>query len=215
MNTKKNSCGTFTTAKDNQRLARILTRLGLLALLFSATWLSASFCFNVYFDRFKVYNESVQCAADTLIRNGATFWLRNGTLLGATRMGRLIIWDSKLHFGIARTPNISSILNQLSEACFPKSFYNDGNSLTQWHMCNSNLCAIFDEAEFSENNVETSSGVSPIQELIPLKECSLMDVQVFCPFNSTFYLESSFGRNWLTTSFLELFGDNNVLYDAA
>lgn len=194
--------------KDDFRIARFFTRIGILVVLFIATFITLNFCYSVYFDRYKVYRDSVECTVDILSENRAQYWLRNGTLLGATRIGKLILWDSGLNFGITRNSNNTDIFRSLHQACFPRTFYTDGNEFATWHMCNNKICAVFDEASFSNGVVRTASGVSMETELLPLKKCTLMDVSVFCPQNETYYLQSGFGSNWLTTPFMDLFGGN-------
>lgn len=194
--------------KDDFRIARFFTRIGILVVLFTATFITLSFCYSVYFDRYKVYRDSVECTVGILSENQAQYWLRNGTLLGATRIGKLILWDSGLNFGITRSINNTEIFRSLHESCFPRTFYTDGNKFATWHMCNDKICAVFDEATLSNGIVQTASGVSMEAELFPLKDCTLMDVSVFCPQNATYYLQSAFGNNWLTTPFMDLFGGN-------
>lgn len=204
-------CWKKTTNEEGERdfrVARMLTRCGIILVLAIATYATLSFCFNVYFDRFVVFNNALSCTINILNNSQAEFWLRNGTLLGATRMGKLIMWDSDLSFGIRQQPNNTQLFKELHKTCFSRSLYTDGNALSRWHMCNTNICAVFDEAKFVMGAVETTSGTSPVEELLPLQECNLMDVKAFCPHNPAFYLQSAFGRNWLTTPFMELFNGN-------
>lgn len=196
-------------AKDYP-IARLFTRIGIILILFVSTYATIRFCSSIYFDRYAVYNDSVRCTIDILNKNDAEFWLRNGTLLGATRLGKLILWDSDLSFGITKNAKNPVIFQDLHKKCFRRSFYTDGNVLSKWYMCSSNICAVFDEARVNDGMVETAAGMSPLDALFPLQECTLMDAKAHCPNNAPFYLQSAFGRNWLTTPFMQLFGANGT-----
>lgn len=193
---------------DNYYFARIATRIGIVMVLLIATSISFNFCWSVYFDRYTVYNSALACTIGILNANHATYWLQNATLLGATRIGKLILWETDLRFGIARTPKNDYIYKALHESCFPKTLYSDASTLPTWHMCNSRICATFDEAEIKNGFVITKAGNSSVSYLLPLAHCNLMDTKSFCPANSTFYLQSSFGANWLSSSFMDLFRHN-------
>lgn len=198
--------------KDKFRIARLFTRVGISVVLLFFTLITVSFCYSVVFDRYAVFKETLKCAVDVLNNDRGQYWLRNGTLLGAERLGKLILWDSMLSIGIeSNTENILT-MERMHKTCFPRRFSYDYNNPGKWQMCSNNICANFQEGVIENTTVRTSSGTSPLKELFPLKECFLMDIKTFCPQNSAYYLERTYGMRWLSTSFMDIFSQNSTAY---
>lgn len=194
--------------EDKYRVARIITRFGISIILLFSTIVTITYCYNVIFDRYLVYKDTLSCTIDLLNRDRRQYWLRNGTLLGAERMGKLILWDSRLSIGLLSNSDIFITMEDIHKTCFPQSFSYDSNTPRKWEMCSSNICAHFDEAIIVNETVRMGYGTSPLKELFPLKECFLMDIKTYCPRNSEYYLERSYGAGWFSTPFTDLFSKN-------
>lgn len=196
--------------EDTFRIARILTRIGISIILLFSTYITISYCYNVIFDRYVVYKGTLECGIDILNRDRRQYWLRNGTLLGAERMGKLILWDSRLSIGLLSNEDNFITMEDIHKNCFPQSFSYDNNTPRKWQMCSSSICAHFDEAVIVNETVNMAYLTSPLKELFPLKECFLMDIKTYCPRNSGYYLELSYGVGWLSRSFTDLFSKNST-----
>lgn len=196
--------------KDKFRIARLLTRIGISLVLLFFTFITVTFCYSVVFDRYAIYKETLRCAVDVLEKGGTQYWLRNGTLLGAERLGKLILWDLLLSIGIQSNAEIILIMERMHEICFPRRFFYDDNNPGKWQMCSNSICANFQEAVIENSTVRTPSGTSPLKELFPLKECSLMDIKTFCPQNSAYFLERNYGMRWFSTSFTDIFSQTST-----
>ncbi|CAD2214847.1 hypothetical protein AGDE_05043 [Angomonas deanei] len=191
-------------------------RAGVVALLSLVTYITVTFCTQVYYDRESAFHDALQCTEDYFERAGVKHWIQNGTLLGSTRLGRLVLWDADLDFGILDDDahDLPTVLDSLDAECYngrtsvSNGQYND--KLRIWKKCTKRICADFHETVTQKQAdgsvlVVSGNGKSLYQELFPLKECAVARVKAKCPNNSPFYLAQAYGSDWFTTPLAKLF----------
>ncbi|EPY31743.1 hypothetical protein STCU_00587 [Strigomonas culicis] len=166
---------------------------------------------HVYYDREHAFKSALSCTEEVLTSHNIEHWLQNGTLLGSTRLGRLVLWDADLDIGIlaSSSDNTAAALADLDAQCYGSSAttrYGAQNAaLRIWKKCTNRVCADFHETKIENSNVYTGDGVSASSQLLPLNSCTVADVTSFCPANSPYYLSQAFGTDWLSTPLSSLF----------
>ncbi|CCD13267.1 unnamed protein product [Trypanosoma congolense IL3000] len=201
--------------KRNQKKANgagvYWVRAAVILLIIYVAKLTISYCSSVYYDREALYQGALNCSLQVLRKHGVDHWLQNGTLLGSTRLGRLVLWDADLDIGFVRSESNEkhgALLQDLDSVCFgPRSDFILGAKypLKIYRKCNERICAEFYEALVKDGSVITSDGISSQRELFPLKNCTVANIIAQCPHNSSFYLKEAYGNEWLTASLLDLF----------
>ncbi|KAG5494084.1 hypothetical protein JKF63_01918 [Porcisia hertigi] len=187
------------------------TRIGMVALVAVASWITISFCSMVYFDLDAAFHNALECSERVLKMNGEGHWLLNGTLLGSTRIGRLVLWDADLDFGVlvSSPTGFDAAASALDEQCFGyRSIVRKGSQnpeLRIWRKCTSRICAEFYETALVNGVAKTGEGRSNESDLLPLKPCTVSGVDAKCPNNAPFYLSQAYGPDWLTIPFIKLF----------
>ncbi|KAG5467993.1 hypothetical protein LSCM4_01080 [Leishmania orientalis] len=187
------------------------TRAGIVALVAVALWITISYCSNVYFDRDSAFHSALECSERVLQRHAKSNWLLNGTLLGSTRLGRLVLWDADLDIGVlVPSPSAFDAASAaLDEECFGhRSIVKKGarnSELRIWRKCTNRICAEFYETTLVNGIVKTGEGQSKESELFPLKSCTVSGIDAKCPNNAPFYLAQAYGQDWLTIPLIKLF----------
>ncbi|RNE98603.1 hypothetical protein TraAM80_08753 [Trypanosoma rangeli] len=187
------------------------TRAIVVLLLGFVMYLTVTYCFHVYYDREAAFHDALTCFMGLLEENNIVFWLQNGTLLGSTRLGRLVLWDADLDIGFVKPDNSDKLLvmmRELDERCFGVvSTVRTGerNLLRVFQKCTKRICAEFHETSVSDGVVVSADGISPATELFPLQSCTVANVFSYCPHNISYYLREAYGGDWLTRSLTELF----------
>ncbi|KPI83062.1 hypothetical protein ABL78_7913 [Leptomonas seymouri] len=187
------------------------TRAGVIALVAVVSWITVSYCTSVYFDRDLAFHNALNCTERVLSEHAVKSWLLNGTLLGCTRIGRLVLWDADLDIGVlVPTPtDFDKVSSALDSKCFgQKSVIKQGTynpSLRVWRKCTPRICAEFVETTVVDGIARTGEGESDESFLLPLKPCAVSGVAAHCPYNFSYYLAQAFGQDWLTTPLTKLF----------
>lgn len=200
--------------------ALLWTRAGLITMLGVVLYVTVSYCTGVYFDRESAFRAALRCSEGVMDEAGARHWLQNGTLLGATRLGRLILWDADLDYGILDdgAADLVSVSALLDSRCFGYRSSDKAGTVNGeyhvWRKCTNRLCAEFHEAKLIRRPapgggtvevVITGHGASPSSELLPLKECHVAEVKTVCPRNPPYFLAQAYGSEWLTKPLTKLF----------
>lgn len=193
--------------------AVFMVQAALMVLVAVVTWVTYVYCSSVYYDRESAFHNVLECTERVLSDEGMEHWLQNGTLLGATRLGRLVLWDADLDFGVLNSPSLElgSIGGRLDDLCFGHtSTVRDGAvqpELRVWRKCTRRICAEFHEAVLSadKNTVRSGDGTSSTANLFPLNSCTVANVGTKCPHNSAFFLAQAYGGDWLTRPLTKLF----------
>ncbi|CAJ1022899.1 LicD family, putative [Leishmania guyanensis] len=187
------------------------TRGGIVTLVAVVSWITISYCSNVYFDRDLAFHNALECSEQVLKRHAMSNWLLNGTLLGSTRLGRLVLWDADLDIGVlVPSPGAFDIVSAaLEKECFGhRSIVKKGArnpELRVWRKCTNRICAEFHETTLVNGIAKTGEGQSRGFELFPLKSCTVSGVDAKCPNNTAFYLAQAYGQDWLTVPLIKLF----------
>ncbi|KEG11685.1 hypothetical protein DQ04_02371080 [Trypanosoma grayi] len=181
------------------------------ALLGVVVYVTVSYCFYVYYDRESAFRDALACSIEVLREKNVAYWLQNGTLLGSTRLGRLVLWDADLDIGYNTTDNsetFAAMLRDLDSRCFGVSSSTRSgvrNPMNIHRKCTNRICAEFHETIIKNGFATSGDGVSPEKELVPLKACTIADVVAQCPHNPPYYLKEAYGSEWLTRSLAEFF----------
>jgi hypothetical protein len=187
------------------------TRAGVIALVAVVLWITISYCTMVYFDRDSAFHEALKCTERVLNEYVDQSWLLNGTLLGSTRIGRLVLWDADLDIGVlVPTPtDFDKASSALDAECFGhRSVIKQGEynpELRVWRKCTPRICAEFYETTVVDGVAKTGEGESAESLLFPLEPCTVSGIEAHCPKNFSFYLAQAFGQDWLTTPLTKLF----------
>lgn len=187
------------------------TRAGIIVLVAVVSWVIISYCSNVYFDRSSAFHNALECSVRVLDEQQRSNWLLNGTLLGSTRLGRLVLWDADLDFGVLvpSHDDFDAASAALDAQCFGhRTIVKQGArnpALRIWRKCTSRICAEFFETTVDGGVAKTGEGESKEAELLPLKECTISSVSATCPNNAPFYLAQAYGQDWLTIPLIKLF----------
>ncbi|KAG5468400.1 hypothetical protein LSCM1_02380 [Leishmania martiniquensis] len=187
------------------------TRAGIVALVAVVSWITISYCSNVYFDRDSAFHNALECSERVLKRHAKSSWLLNGTLLGSTRLGRLVLWDADLDIGVlVPSPSaFDAVSAALDEECFGhRSIVKKGarnSELRIWRKCTNRICAEFYETTLVNGIAKTGEGQSNESQLLPLKSCTVSGIDAKCPNNAPFYLAQAYGQDWLTIPLIKLF----------
>lgn len=187
------------------------TRAGIIALVAVVSWITISYCSNVYFDRASAFHNALACTERVLQEHVDQSWLLNGTLLGSTRIGRLILWDADLDIGVLvpQPTAFDTASSALDSECFGhRAVIKQGTFNTElrvWRKCTQRICAEFFETTVADGLAKTGEGESAASLLFPLEPCTVSDVAVHCPKNFSYYLAQAFGQDWLTTPLTKLF----------
>lgn len=187
------------------------TRAGIILLLAFVAWITVFYCSQVYFDRDAAFHNALECSKQVLNDQNQKYWLRNGTLLGATRLGRLVLWDADLDLGVlVPSPHDFDMTSSLlDEKCFGHrssvkyGFYN--SSLRIWRKCTRRICAEFCETVVEGGIARTGEGSSDEARLLPLLPCKVSGLDCQCPNNAPYYLAQAYGQDWLTHPLTKLF----------
>ncbi|KPA82452.1 hypothetical protein ABB37_03516 [Leptomonas pyrrhocoris] len=210
-NSVQKSTTTVSSEKVSTPPGLMWTRAGIIALVSVVSWITISYCSNVYFDRDSAFHDALKCTEGVLNEHVDQFWLLNGTLLGSTRIGRLVLWDADLDIGVlVPTPSdFDKASSALDAECFGhKSVIKHGTynpSLRVWRKCTPRICAEFVETTLVDGTARTGEGESEESFLFPLQSCTVSGVEAHCPKNFSFYLAQAFGQDWLTTPLTKLF----------
>lgn len=192
----------------------IWTRVGIMLLIAFVTWITISYCSRLYYNRAGAFHDALECSKRVLQEHGMQFWLQNGTLLGATRLGHLVLWDADLDFGVLLNDEnkFNAVSEDLDRSCFgARATTRNGAqipTLRIWRKCTRRLCAEFHETNYREGPpavMVTGNGESPSEELFPLAACTVAGVESMCPHNSAYYLAQAYGSEWLTRPLTTLF----------
>lgn len=187
------------------------TRAGVIALVAVVSWITISYCSNVYFDRDSAFHNALKCTEKVLNEHIDQSWLLNGTLLGSTRIGRLVLWDADLDIGVLvpAPTDFDAASNALDAECFGhKSVIKQGTynpALRVWRKCTPRICAEFYETTLADGVAKTGEGESAESLLFPLEPCTVSGIEAHCPKNFSYYLAQAFGQDWLTTPLTKLF----------
>lgn len=187
------------------------TRAGVVVLVALVSWITISYCSSVYFDRDSAFHDALNCTGRVLNEHVGRSWLLNGTLLGSTRIGRLVLWDADLDIGVlVPTPtDFDKASSALDTECFGhKSVIKQGTynpSLRVWRKCTPRICAEFYETTLVDGVAKTGEGESEESFLFPLEPCTISGIKAHCPKNFSYYLAQAFGQDWLTTPLTKLF----------
>ncbi|EAN95959.1 hypothetical protein C3747_63g113 [Trypanosoma cruzi] len=197
--------------KSGETLGLYWTRAIVVVLLGIVVYVAVTYCFHVYYDREAAFRNALTCSMRFLEENKIVFWLQNGTLLGSTRLGRLVLWDADLDIGFKRsddTDKVVAMMNELDSRCFgvvSTVRVSLQNSVRVFRKCTKRICAEFHETIVNDGVVISVDGSSPEKELFPLQRCTVADVVSHCPHNAPYYLKEAYGGDWLTRSLTELF----------
>ncbi|KAK7195923.1 LicD family [Novymonas esmeraldas] len=187
------------------------TRAGIVALVALVSWITISYCSNVYFDRDSAFHNALECTERVLGEHAESNWLLNGTLLGSTRLGRLVLWDADLDIGVLvpTSGDFDAASAALDKDCFGyRSIVKHGThnpALRIWRKCTNRICAEFYETTLANGVAKTGAGESKQTDLFPLKPCTVSGVAAQCPNNAPFYLAQAYGQDWLTIPLIQLF----------
>ena len=90
--------------------------LGVVALLCTVTFW---YCTSVYFDQNAALHDVLNCASKVLQESNTTYWLDKGTLLGAARNKKFVVWDGDVTFGAVSnfTGGLYDVMDEVSTKC--------------------------------------------------------------------------------------------------
>lgn len=206
-------------APEPSAAALLATRVGIVGLIGFVLFVTISFCTGVYYDRESAFHEALNCSESVLNAAGVRHWLQNGTLLGATRLGRLVLWDADLDYGflVDDAADLNAVSSQLNERCFRfRATEKSGatnSELRVWRKCTHRLCAEFHQGKVVKERIDgelaefivTGAGASPSEQMFPLVPCRVAEVDAVCPHNAAFFLAQAYGSEWLTKPLTKLF----------
>lgn len=187
-----------------------IAKLGAILVVAIVCVASGMYCSHIYYDREAALHDALLCADAVLQGSSTTNWPTNGTLLGAARLGRFVMWDSEIDIGVLRSDSLRNVVELLATECFTYSRSVEtaapANAPRRWRMCTRRVCAeIHEFIQEGNTTLRSIDGVSPVSEMFPLTGCVVDRVPAKCPANVSFYLDAAYGANWRKESLTSLF----------
>lgn len=193
-----------------------LTKLVVIVVVGVACAVAILYCTHIYYDREQALYDALVCTQDVLGKQQLTTWITNGTLLGAVRLGRFVMWDGELDVAVLHagggtaSDSVATAVEVLETQCFPYSSSMQGTALGQprrWRLCTSRVCAEIHEFVSIKDGKYFSSidGVAPHNQTLPTVDCQVQGIDVQCPANTTFFLDAAFGGEWKSGSLTAMF----------
>ena len=186
-----------------------IATLGVILALSITTW---SYCGTIFYDREEALHGALQCANTILENSGHSFWLVNGSLLGASRLRRFVVWDAEIDVGFERidTRVTAALVEHLNEKCF--HFSNDvecdDSGICTWTLCGRRVC--FELQEFVPKvddgaTLCSQDGCVQRSDVFPTRRCNMAHTFTQCPADPNKLLHASYGAKWATEPLTSLF----------
>jgi len=99
--------------------ALFFVRAGVLAVVALLCSITLWYCTSVYFDQNQALQEVFQCASKVMSQSNTTFWLDRGTLLGAKRNKKFVVWEGDVTLGAMAnfTGSLYKVMSEVSTKC--------------------------------------------------------------------------------------------------
>lgn len=190
-------------------LLLVFAKICAIAVVGLACSVAIYYCTHIYYDREAALHDALTCTQRFLADDKISSWLTNGTLLGAIRLQRFIMWDGEIDIGVLRstTQGLSSTMGRIESQCFPYSstMQGTGDDPRRWRLCTRRVCAEIHEFVQVSNELRSIDGSSNVNLTFPLSECTVEGIASQCPGNVTFFLDEAYGPNWRSDSLTSLF----------
>jgi hypothetical protein len=183
--------------------------------LMVTTW---TYCGTIFYDREEALHDALQCATDVLAASGHNYWLVNGSLLGASRLRRFVVWDAEIDIGFERrTPDeATAVATALHEKCFHYSSDVECDDLAcKFTLCGRRVCLELTEfvpstTELTRAGLDSAAlcsqdGCNSYDDIFPLVACNMAHTVTQCPHRPQAMLHASYGSKWATEPLTSLF----------
>jgi hypothetical protein len=170
---------------------------------------------HVYYDHNAALQEVLNCATGVLKKGNMTYWLDGGTLLGAMRHERFVVWDNDVTLSALAnvTGGLYDSMVDLASKCklhfVPPSILpgSGSESPVGWYLYNAQAgLRIMEWIPNSEDILKHGTALAhSIDQILPVRPCFLHSVSTSCPNNGSALLESHFGQNWFNETLMSLF----------
>ena len=191
------------------------TKLGTLCIVLALLITTWSYCGTIFYDREAALHSALQCANDVLQESAHSFWLVNGSLLGASRLRRFVVWDAEIDVGFERksAERTNAVVDRLHEKCF--HFSNDAecddSGVCLWTLCGRRVClelhefVAVDGQENHQQQLCNQDGCVLRSDVFPTRECNMAHTVTQCPSEPHKLLHESYGARWATEPLTSLF----------
>lgn len=192
-----------------------LTKIIAIAVVAMACGVAVYYCTHIYYDREAALHDALVCTQSRLAAKKAVSWITNGTLLGAVRLQRFVMWDGEIDVAVLNdgltAQQMDTVISAVETACFPysSSLQSTGaGEPRRWRLCTKRICA--EIHEFLPWTVQPGylwsiDGVAPSDQILPLSSCTVEGIVASCPVNSSYFLDSAYGPEWRSGSLTSLF----------
>jgi hypothetical protein len=190
------------------------TRISAIAVVGFACFIAIYYCSHIYYDREAALHDALVCSKSILEDGSVTSWITNGTLLGAVRLGRFVMWDGEIDIAVfhqlpIKHDDVADAVKLIEDRCLSYSSTLQGGlgRPRRWRLCTHRVCAEIHEFLLSSDGTQLTSidGVVPLDQALPLTPCTVEGVLTSCPANNTFFLDAAYGPDWRSGSLTSLF----------
>jgi hypothetical protein len=188
----------------------ILAKLVSIGIVVGLMVTTFTYCGTIFYDREAALHDALECATDVLTSTQHKHWLVNGSLLGASRLRRFVVWDAEIDIGFERRSidEAAAMAAALSEKCFHYSSDVDCDDVAcVYTLCARRVCLELKEFVTIGTGGQLCSqeGCNVVEDIFPLVPCSMAHATTQCPRRPQAMLHASYGATWATEPLTSLF----------
>lgn len=192
-------------------LALLLTRIGCVLVVVGIAVATLLYCSCVGYHHEDATENLLTCINRTLTQEQFTFWLDEGSLLGAARLKKFVVWDPNIDIAILADSrkSIAEAVDKIAAVC--RVYTEVATSAVEgaplsWQLFGSRTAARILEWVEAGTQLQSASGFSiPFNHVFPLQPCTVGSNSMLCPSNLHTVLASVYGSNWGNASLFGLF----------